>query len=381
VRKFKTIFLSLLLAFCTLSCGKSADSSSGALKLSLEYETVSYRADGCFVNIEASGYWTLGLTADSAQVTWARLNKTSGYGKATAVLSYDVNNSAKNRSLTVTLSSSGATPVEKTFTQKAFNAEPEPPASVPSWMELPAQLSGYTFYSHSFKYQSKIYRNYSFVYDDASRLALWVAYPLCSFYSAKKTSRTDEWGFDPDVPSTVQPDLSRSYSGYYDRGHQLPSADRLVCYEANAQTFYYTNMTPQMSSFNQGVWGNLEGNVRSWAEKSDTLYVVTGCVMSGSTASTTDAVGNKCPIPAAYFKAVLRYSKSSTIGWGGYIAAGLYFKHTATSSIAKDNIKSITELEKLLGYKLFVNLEKQTGSEVATKIKSQDPTTVSFWGF
>ena len=38
--------------------------------------------------------------------------------------------------------------------------------------------------------------------------------------------------------------LERGIDGY-DRGHQLPSADRLTTKADNATTFYYTNITPQ----------------------------------------------------------------------------------------------------------------------------------------
>ena len=49
--------------------------------------------------------------------------------------------------------------------------------------------------------------------------------------------------------------------------------------EQNKQTFYYTNMTAQYSSLNQGQWNTLESKVQAVATVTtgtDTLYVVTG---------------------------------------------------------------------------------------------------------
>ena len=43
----------------------------------------------------------------------------------------------------------------------------------------------------------------------------------------------------------------------------------------NAQTFYMSNMTPQLNRLNQDMWAKLETKVRA-NNCSDTLYVVTG---------------------------------------------------------------------------------------------------------
>lgn len=381
MRILKTIIWTILLTICAVSCRKSGEDVSKTLALRLEKESVSCSADGVFVYVEASGSWTLSLEDSLMQSpSWARLNKTSGSGNANAVLSYDYNGSEGSRKLIVRLAC-GSDSVTKTLVQQSNNPSPEPPAQVPSWLELPEQTTSLPYYNHDFQYGGKTYRNYSIGWDGPNRLAQWIAYPLNSFYTAKKVSRSDFWNFDPSIPQSQQPNLFSSYRGYYDRGHQLPSADRLVCNEANDQTFYFSNMTPQRDVFNQGVWGIIEGNVRGWAEKSDTLYVVTGCVMKGSSTSTTDAAGNTCPIPTAYYKAVLRYSKSSTIGWGGFIGMGIYLDHSSSAtSFSKTMTMSLTELEKKLDYKLFVNLDAKVGADLAVKIKSQDPKTVSFWG-
>ena len=97
----------------------------------------------------------------------------------------------------------------------------------------------------------------------------------------------DDWDYDPLVPRDEQPTLFHGYDGGYDRGHQLPSADR---YTDNPSTFYFTNMTPQLGSLNQKIWANFEVQVRAWARACDTLYVVTGCVLEGSRASVTEAM-------------------------------------------------------------------------------------------
>lgn len=374
----------MVLSVCGTSCSQTGSQPSGEVTLSLETENAGYKADGRFVYVGAPGEWSLSLVpvTEGDDISWASLSRTSGSGSAAVVLSYEYNGEETPRSLNVRLVS-GSTTLTCGFVQKGISYEPEKPEKAPAWMELPEMTSSVTYYNHSFRYDGDSYRNYSFGWSAPNRLAFWVAYPLCGFYTAKKVGRVDAWNFDPDVPVSQQANLTRSYSGSYDRGHQLPSADRLVCSEANMQTFYFTNMTPQSSSLNQGLWGNIEGSVRGWSDKCDTVYVVTGCIMSDNPSVTSDAAGNKCPIPSAYFKGVLRYSRSGTQGWGGYTGIGIYvehFKNYKSQNLSREMVMSLSELEKRIGYKLFVNLSDKIGEENAVKVKSQNPLDVGFWG-
>jgi len=50
-----------------------------------------------------------------------------------------------------------------------------------------------------------------------------------------------------------------------------------------------------------------------------------------------------------------------------------------SAAFSKSYSMSVSALEKKLGYKLFVNLDKKVGDETAKKIKDQDPTTVTWW--
>ena len=59
-----------------------------------------------------------------------------------------------------------------------------------------------------------------------------------------------------------------------------------------AQTFYFSNMTPQNYSLNQNPWAALEKMARDNWMCSDTLYVVTGAYWNpGSTFATPDIDG------------------------------------------------------------------------------------------
>lgn len=255
------------------------------------------------------------------------------------------------------------------------------PSKVTGWLELPAMTDAQkqSYYSHSFKLNNKNYRNYSFVWDEESLVASWVAYPLCGIYTNKAVERSEDWTYNPNLSTDIQPSfikgfVSLGYSGY-DRGHQIPSADRLCCTEANEQTFYFTNATAQNSQLNQGTWGKLEDKVRSWSNYLDTLYVVTGCTVAGSDKTVKDHSNpaKTVVVPSGYYKALLGYKKSLDGETQGYVGLAFYFDHKNYDTYTTQAM-TIDQLEEKLGMDMFVNLTEKIGKDAADKVEAKiDP--------
>ena len=394
-------FAAVAMAFCAfvLTSCDGEKTEVNVLEVSLKTPSVGSGKGQQFVNVKCGGDWTLALVAESGEVDWARLSVDSGRGdKSNVVLSYDANAGEKDRSLKIYLDN-GVKSVFSDFKQLAAGQHPEDDPDngggngsgnvegsvsgadalkATGWMELPAMDDpNLGYYSHSFKMNGNKYRNYSFGWSQKDRVALWVAYPLCKLYINGSAGRTEAWALDPLLGNDSAAPFG-GYAGSYARGHQLPSADRQCCDEANAQTFYGTNMTPQLNEHNSGIWSDLEGKVRGYAKTSDTTYVVTGVILSSSSKKEKDSYGQSVTIPDAYFKAVLKYSKSSTLGqWN---AAAFYLEHRAYSgSISKEHSMSIDELEAMTGIDFFVNLSAVVGAEQAAKIEAADPATSSVW--
>ena len=398
---FKTfVLVAAVLALCGASCTKP--DSKTELSLKVESETVSAKSSQIFVSVKCNSSWTIALTDDSdgSAVDWARLNAGSGSGDRNLIMTIDANpDESRSRKVRVTVSCnniSKSVAVEQAAAGKHDVNDPDPgpepePDNGPDlsktgWMELPAMDNpDLGYYSHSFKMGGKSYRNYSFGWSQKDRVALWVAYPLNKMYTAKNVQRTDEWAYDPLLGT----DSSAPFSYYgrktptdrgndpYARGHQIPSADRLCNREANVQTFYGTNMTPQLFDHNGGIWSDLENKVRNLAEKSDTTYIVTGCLVEdGETVYDSD--GKPMTVPVAYFKALLRYSKSSTLGqWSG---AAFYLEHKVYSeALGKKHSMSIDELEEITGIDFFANLPAKIGESQAAAIEAADPSQSAIW--
>lgn len=378
-RHLSVFVLSLAALFSSLSCEDKISVSADVL---METQKVGNEAGSQILKVQASGKWTLTLFFPDGE-PWAELSVTKGSGTRDGiVLSYG-ENTGENRTMRIILTNNGTDAV-RNFLQLGKDDAEQEADGVPGWMELPAVGESQDYYNHHFSLGGKKYRNYSFVWDKENILAHWVAYPLNKFYTTKSVDRTEDWNYDPKVPKEQQTDMYKGVGGGYDRGHQLPSADRLCNREANGQTFYFTNMTPQIGAFNQQIWSSLEGLVRSYSDNSDTLYVVTGCTLEGSPGKHKNKNDGKyLTVPGGYFKALLRYKKDG-VGNDGYIGAAFFLEHRSFGTGSKWDwspfLMSIDELEEMTGMDFFPNLKSRIGAVAAAEVEAEDPHGVSFWG-
>jgi endonuclease G, mitochondrial len=73
--------------------------------------------------------------------------------------------------------------------------------------------------------------------------------------------RTDDFRPDPAV-STASASLNAYKGSGYDRGHLCPAADMKLNQTSMSETFFLSNMSPQVEGFNRGIWSTLEDQVR-----------------------------------------------------------------------------------------------------------------------
>lgn len=362
--------------------------------------------DRVFVAITASGAWTVELEyPEAGPADWAYMDPASGSGDlGNARLRFSENTGADPRSVTLNLVMKGKTVASAGVEQLGTGGAPVSTSGDIKWgwMELPAASSDdrFVFLAHDMTGQEYLgraksgQRNWSCLWNYDEHLSLWVAYPLN--YSLRGRGNFDYyWGYDPLLPAKNQPDLvqgndpskGRSYGGVgfdgknnWNRGHQLPRADRQTSQAAVAATCYPTNMTPQDGTFNSGVWATLENTVRGYADTSDTTYVVTGCIWKDSSTYTKNYSGFAVRVPDHYFKAILYYgSNSLAASTKKYMAAAFYLPHDPT--IPKTDlmkyIMTVDELETLTGIDFFVNLPAAVGKETADKIEGE--LIAAFW--
>ena len=182
----------------------------------------------------------------------------------------------------------------------------------------------------------------------------------------KKTAYWDGqyWGaapFQQDklIPQQYRTTLADHQSNGHDRGHVIGSADRLNSMETNGQTFYLSNMHPQLDGFNQGgIWYNLENKIRNAWDKDnfrDTLYIVKGGVIDRDVTYAQGRGSNRLIVPGNFFMALL--CKNSSPSQWGYKAIGFWMKHEENErKDYRSFAVSIDELERLTGIDFFCNL-------------------------
>ncbi len=148
---------------------------------------------------------------------------------------------------------------------------------------------------------------YTLLYDTAYRQAAWVAYLLTREDVRRRgAKRRNAFCSDPEVVARGWPTaVDRDYAGSgFDRGHLLPSADRDDSRAENDATFYLSNVSPQYPKLNRNQWRLLEEQVRRWADRYDSIYVVTGGELEPGLRRIRGGTG----IPRHYFKALLTHA-------------------------------------------------------------------------
>lgn len=227
--------------------------------------------------------------------------------------------------------------------------------------------------------------NYSLEWDCDKKSHRWVCYQMHK-YGGSNVKRSDAWAEDPDIPSNARfSDTRAMYSGSgFTRGHICASADRLYSYNANAQTFYYSNMQPQFYNFNggdnyNGVWVQMEGQLRTWVGSAgyDTIYVCKGGTIRDDQilSYVKPNVEGGMIVPRYFFMALL--CKNSQ----GYKALGFWAEHNNMSGFEfwvtkfnkdlksislSDFVVNIRELENLTGIDFFCNLPDDIEEHVET---------------
>ena len=199
---------------------------------------------------------------------------------------------------------------------------------------------------------------YSFVYSEVHEQALWVAYELTAAETAKAFDRSDRFQIDPAVSTGTASDPDYAGSGF-DRGHLAPAADMSWSERAMEESFYYSNMSPQTTSFNRGVWKRLEEQVRDWAIAYTSVHVATGPILRTG----LPVIGpNRVSVPEFYYKVILDYHGSDVK------AIGFLMANQASSSAVKTFALSVDSVEQVTGLDFFPSLsddeEKKLESEV-----------------
>lgn len=233
--------------------------------------------------------------------------------------------------------------------------------------------------------------NYALEWDNTKRHANWVAFTFDTTTSADNVKRTDAWSVDPKLPAEMQVQESDHKNDGFDKGHLCASEDRVYLKEANEQTFYYSNMSPQLNDFNGGFWGKLEARVQTWGRSTaegvyDKVYVTKGGTLNkllknfkGTTVNggtpTTDANGftiHGLACPEYYYMAVLSQKDDVFHAIAFLVPHKEGMTRNPSSDELKEYVVSVDKLEEETGIDFFCNLPDVLENEVEAAYNLND---------
>jgi endonuclease G len=186
----------------------------------------------------------------------------------------------------------------------------------------------------------------------------WVSYMLTKPEQQITIKRySGNFKVDPNV-STCATHADYTNSGY-DRGHIFPAANAWTS-EIMLESFFTTNITPQLHPFNAGVWLRMEEKEREWAILYDTLYVVSGAVLRDGL--NTIGKNKDVAVPEYFFKVMLVNTVKEQKAIAFYVSGDIGYEKPKGYAISVDS------LQKLTGFDFCIGLDAATQQKVEQEL-------------
>ena len=198
-------------------------------------------------------------------------------------------------------------------------------------------------------------KNYVVSYNQDTKCPNWVLWKLTRNHVDGQIKRPD-YAFHEDIEVPEPRAELQDYRGSgYDRGHMCPAGDNKWNDKAMYESFLLSNICPQNTKLNCGLWNQIETSCRNWAKKYNELYIICGPIYFGDTYNTIGK--GRVVVPDAFFKAVICLKG---------MPKGIAFAcmNCNADKKMKYYVRTIAEVEHLTGYRLFPNLDEKISSQV-----------------
>jgi endonuclease G, mitochondrial len=211
-------------------------------------------------------------------------------------------------------------------------------------------------------------------FDRRLRNPHWVAEHITPASLAQKSGDRKHSNFleDEGVPDKFRARLKDYYRSGYDRGHQVPAADAKWSQQAMDETFYLSNMCPQVGEgFNRDYWAHFEDFCRRLTTRYPSVRVVTGPLylpkrdpVDNKWYVRYEVIGNppNVAVPTHFYKVIFAEEDPSSgkgSGGKGAVAVGAFVLPNAPIP----NDKPITDFEVPVEA-----VERASGLEFASKL-------------
>ena len=202
---------------------------------------------------------------------------------------------------------------------------------------------------------------YVISYNGDTHQANWVGWSY-SLADDGNQARTDAWAKEELLPSGYLQIGTATFGTGWDRGHMTPSADRTKDLTNNQVTFRMSNIIPQASQNNQGLWANFEDYCRSLAADGDEVVII-----SGPGQFTGSRLNNQMSIPGSVWKIAVEIpNANSTTNANERITTSarviaLLTPNTSTGlGPWQSYITSVEQIEDVTGFNFFTAITNQS---------------------
>jgi endonuclease G len=206
-------------------------------------------------------------------------------------------------------------------------------------------------------------------YDRRTKNPHWVAEHItpASLRTHGGDRKNSQFQEDTAIPEKFRGKLKDYFRSGYDRGHQVPAADAKWSQSAMDDTFYLSNMCPQVGEgFNRDYWAHFEDFCRRLTTRYPSVRIVTGPLYlpkrepDGKWRISYEVIGNppNIAVPTHFYKVI--FAEDGTAA--GPVALGAFVLPNAPIP----NEKPLSDFEVPVEA-----VERASGLEFATKLPLQ----------
>ncbi|MFY0568496.1 DNA/RNA non-specific endonuclease [Archangium lansingense] len=209
---------------------------------------------------------------------------------------------------------------------------------------------------------------YVLQHSGGDKVPLWVCEGVERAQLEGNVPRPGQGAFkpDPELPKGERAELADYRGSGYSRGHMAPAGNQTVNLQRKTETFYLSNMVPQLQVHNGQIWAALEDLTRKWALARGKAYIITGPMFydpAEEDPSTADGFidvfrigANALPVPTHLFKIVVAQNAS-----GQWEAIAFVQEHRGYEKPwdLSQTIQSIDWIEERVGFDFMPDLEEE----------------------
>ena len=158
---------------------------------------------------------------------------------------------------------------------------------------------------------------------------------------APGAEKRKNYQFNADPMCSASPQWSDYKHSGYDRGHMAPANDMKWSKTSMEESFYMTNICPQLHALNDGCWRKLELAIHRWAKRDKRLIIAAGPVLKN--VMHTIGPDRNISVPAAFYKVVYAPNQGRAIGFRGNkekITGG-----DASHAVSVDYVERVTGID------------------------------------